>query len=125
MVLYVRSDFGNSDPGGASYGSDRLNLSSIHQLSTFQDAHITDRPCVNHSITSKMTSRIVATSRQTRFNPLVQGDASEVDLNDVNISVGEREILVDGRIRLKGGMKYGLIGRSAFSSRFTTRVARQ
>ena len=58
-----------------------------------------------------MTSRIVATSRQTRFNPLVQGDASEVDLNDVNIAIGEREILVDGRIRLKGGVRYGLIGR--------------
>ena len=58
-----------------------------------------------------MPSGIVATSRQTRFNPLVQGDASEVDLHDVNISIGEREILVDGRIRMKGGVKYGLIGR--------------
>lgn len=58
-----------------------------------------------------MTSRIVATSRQTRFNPLVQGDASEVDLNDVNIAIGEREILVDSRIRLKGGVRYGMIGR--------------
>jgi hypothetical protein len=56
-------------------------------------------------------SRIVATSRQTRFNPLVQGDASEVDLHDVNISVGEREILVDARVRLKSGIKYGMIGR--------------
>jgi ATP-binding cassette subfamily F protein 3 len=55
---------------------------------------------------------IVATSRQTRFNPLVQSDASEVDLNDVNISIGEKEILVDARIRLKNGVKYGLIGRS-------------
>ena len=63
------------------------------------------------------TSRIVATSRQTRFNPLVQSDASEVDLNDVNISIGEREILVDARIRLKNEVKYGLIGRSDF---FTT-----
>jgi ATP-binding cassette subfamily F protein 3 len=64
-----------------------------------------------------MTSRIVATSRQTRFNPLVQGDASEVDLNDVNIAIGEREILVDARIRLKSGVKYGLIGRWVFFSR--------
>jgi ATP-binding cassette subfamily F protein 3 len=63
-----------------------------------------------------MTSRIVATSRQTRFNPLVQGDASEVDLNDVNIAIGEREILVDARIRLKGGVRYGLIGRWVPSS---------
>ena len=55
---------------------------------------------------------MVATSRQTRFNPLVQGDASEVDLNDVDISIGEREILVDARIRLKSGIKYGLIGRN-------------
>lgn len=56
--------------------------------------------------------RVVATSRQTRFNPLVQGDASEVDLNDVNISIAEREILVDARVRLKNGIKYGLIGRN-------------
>jgi hypothetical protein len=68
--------------------------------------------CTKQRITQKsMTSRIVATSRQTRFNPLVQGDASEVDLNDVNIAIGEREILVDARIRLKSGVKYGLIGR--------------
>lgn len=57
-------------------------------------------------------SRITATSRQTRFNPLVQGDASEVDLNDVNVALGEREILVDARVRLKNGVKYGLIGRN-------------
>ena len=62
--------------------------------------------------TTSGSARIVATSRQTRFNPLVQGDASEVDLNDVDISIGEREILVDARIRLKNGIKYGLIGRN-------------
>lgn len=68
------------------------------------------------------TSRIVATSRQTRFNPLVQGDASEVDLNDVNISIGEKEILGDARIRLKNGVKYGLIGRSVFSGHVLTKL---
>lgn len=60
---------------------------------------------------SNKSPRIIATSRQTRFNPLVQGDAGEVDLHDVTVSVGERELLIDGRIRLKGGVKYGMIGR--------------
>lgn len=60
---------------------------------------------------SNKPPRIIATSRQTRFNPLVQGDAGEVDLHDVTVSVGERELLIDGRIRLKGGVKYGMIGR--------------
>lgn len=66
------------------------------------------------TMTANTVPRVVATSRQTRFNPLVQGDAGEVDLHDVTISVGERELLVDGRVRLKNGVKYGMIGRYAF-----------
>jgi hypothetical protein len=66
------------------------------------------------TMTANTVPRVVATSRQTRFNPLVQGDAGEVDLHDVTISVGERELLVDGRVRLKSGVKYGMIGRYAF-----------
>lgn len=62
--------------------------------------------------TSTSAPRIVAVSRQTRFNPLVQGDASEIDLNDVDITIAEREILVDARIRLKNGVRYGMIGRN-------------
>lgn len=93
-----------------SNGSDRLNL-LYPTLPNIDDAFKYNF-LIKHRITQKsMTSRIVATSRQTRFNPLVQGDASEVDLNDVNIAIGERDILVDGRIRLKGGVRYGLIGR--------------
>jgi hypothetical protein len=95
------------------HGSDRLDL--LYSTLLYIDDAYKYNACIKHRITQQsMTNRIVATSRQTRFNPLVQGDASEVDLNDVNIAIGEREILVDARIRLKGGVKYGLIGRWVF-----------
>ena len=52
---------------------------------------------------------ITATSQQTRFDPSVT-NASEIDLCDVDITVGEREILTSARVRLKSGTRYGLIG---------------
>jgi hypothetical protein len=104
--------FGISDPGGVDL-TVPTDLTDSFLSSCIDDARNNKeyRLFENTQNPSDMTSRIVATSRQTRFNPLIQGDASEVDLHDVNISVGEREILVDGRIRLKGGVKYGMIGR--------------
>lgn len=58
-----------------------------------------------------MTARIIATSRQTRFQP---GSASslEIDLNDVSISIGERELLSSAHLKLNKGIKYVLIGRN-------------
>lgn len=52
---------------------------------------------------------ITASSQQTRFDPDAS-DATEIDLCDVNIAIGDREILTDARLRLKAGLRYGLTG---------------
>ena len=56
-------------------------------------------------------SRIFATSQQTRFNPNAS-NATEIDLHDVTISIGERDVLNDARLRLKDGVRYGLVGKN-------------
>ena len=52
---------------------------------------------------------ITATSQQTRFDPDAT-NATEIDLRDVNIAIGDREILTDARLLLKSDTRYGLIG---------------
>lgn len=54
-------------------------------------------------------SDIIATSRQTRFDP-ANINVTEIDLHDVSISIGKTDVLKDARLRLKSGMRYGLVG---------------
>lgn len=51
---------------------------------------------------------IIATSQQTRFDPT---EASEIDLKQVNIAVGDRELLADAALKLKAGVRYAFVGR--------------
>ncbi|CAG8721939.1 2790_t:CDS:2, partial [Acaulospora morrowiae] len=56
---------------------------------------------------------IVAYSQQSRFHTeTLETLSKEVDLKDVNITVGHQELLVDSRLQLKTGVHYGLIGRN-------------
>ncbi len=56
--------------------------------------------------------KIVATSQQSRFHTETLDIASgEIDLKDVTIAVGERELLTDTRLKLKEGIRYALVGR--------------
>ncbi|CAG8572216.1 2439_t:CDS:2 [Funneliformis caledonium] len=58
-------------------------------------------------------SEIVAYSQQSRFHTeTLETLSKEVDLKDVNITVGHKELLVDARLQLKTGVHYGLIGRN-------------
>lgn len=53
----------------------------------------------------------------------------QIDLKDVNLSVGERHLLVDAHLRVKAGIKYGFVapngsGKSSECQRGTTPVGR-
>ena len=58
-------------------------------------------------------AHIEVTAQQSRFHSatLDFSGSTDVDLLDVTIVVGERELLSGARIRLQDGVKYGLIGR--------------
>ncbi|KEP47757.1 ATP-binding ABC transporter [Rhizoctonia solani 123E] len=66
------------------------------------------------SKSAKHTSgQIVATSQTSRFHvDTLTTLSKEIDLHQVNISIGTRDILVDAHLRLKTGVRYGLVGRN-------------
>lgn len=56
---------------------------------------------------------VTAYSQQSRFHSATVTTLSkDVDLRDVNLTIGERELLVDTRLWLKAGTHYGLVGRN-------------
>ncbi|CAG8447406.1 10997_t:CDS:2 [Ambispora gerdemannii] len=58
-------------------------------------------------------NEIFAYSQQSRFHTeTLETLSKEVDLKDVNITIGNKELLVDSRLQLKTGVNYGLIGRN-------------
>ncbi|KAG8714810.1 hypothetical protein FRC09_017225, partial [Ceratobasidium sp. 395] len=59
------------------------------------------------------TNQIVATSQTSRFHvDTLTTLSKEIDLKQVNISIGNRDILTDAHLRLKTGVRYGLVGRN-------------
>jgi ATP-binding cassette, subfamily F, member 3 len=62
--------------------------------------------------TTKIPS-ITAISQQSRFHTETLDTAvAEIDLKGVTISVGQRELIIDSRLKLKEGVHYALVGRS-------------
>jgi ATP-binding cassette subfamily F protein 3 len=56
---------------------------------------------------------IKATSQESRFHTeSITTSSKEIDLKDVNLFVGERQLLQDAHLRLKEGIHYGLVGRN-------------
>ena len=55
--------------------------------------------------------KIIATSQQSRFHTETLDTGIEVDLKDVTISIAERELITDSRLKLKEGVRYALVGR--------------
>ena len=57
---------------------------------------------------------ITATSQQSRFHTETLETACEdVDLKQLTVAVGDRELLADAHLRLTAGTRYGLLGRRA------------
>ncbi|KAF9491905.1 P-loop containing nucleoside triphosphate hydrolase protein [Pleurotus eryngii] len=63
------------------------------------------------TITSKIP-KIIATSQQSRFHSETLDTTTEVDLKGVNISIGDRELISDSKLRFKAGIRYALVGRN-------------
>lgn len=58
--------------------------------------------------------KIHAVSQQSRFHTETFDSAQgEIDLKGVTISIGDKELIVDSRLKLKPGVRYSLIGRYA------------
>lgn len=56
---------------------------------------------------------IRATSQESRFYTEYTTTATkEIDLKDVNLFVGEKQLLNDAHLRIKEGVKYGLVGKN-------------
>ncbi|PPQ64031.1 hypothetical protein CVT24_008844 [Panaeolus cyanescens] len=56
---------------------------------------------------------IVAYSQQSRFHrETFDANNTDIDLKDVNITVNDKEILVDAHLRLKPGVRYGMVGQN-------------
>ena len=56
---------------------------------------------------------IVAYSQQSRFHrETFDANSTEIDLKGVNVSVNNRELLVDAHLRLKSGVRYGMVGQN-------------
>ncbi|KAI9496993.1 P-loop containing nucleoside triphosphate hydrolase protein [Zychaea mexicana] len=56
---------------------------------------------------------IVATSQQSRFHTeTLETSSAEIDLPGVNISVNMNDLLVDAHLKLKEGIRYGLVGQN-------------
>ncbi|KAG9220476.1 hypothetical protein CCMSSC00406_0003932 [Pleurotus cornucopiae] len=63
------------------------------------------------TIASKIP-KIIATSQQSRFHSETLDTTTEVDLKGVNISIGDRELISDSKLRFKAGIRYALVGRN-------------
>lgn len=55
--------------------------------------------------------QIVCSAQQSRFHDATLQSSPEIDLKDVTISIGERDLLAGAHLRLKTGVRYGLVGR--------------
>jgi ATP-binding cassette subfamily F protein 3 len=57
-------------------------------------------------------AQVIATSQQSRFHSETL-DIPEVDLAGVNLAVGDKELLVDAKLKFKTRVRYALVGRYA------------
>jgi len=65
------------------------------------------------SIQAQGEAEIVAYSEQSRFHSeSFDANHTDIDIKGVNISIGAKDILVDAHLRLKTGVKYGMVGQN-------------
>ncbi|KAJ8592908.1 P-loop containing nucleoside triphosphate hydrolase protein [Rhizopogon salebrosus TDB-379] len=62
---------------------------------------------------AEVESKIVATSQQSRFHrETLLTSSKDIDMHTVNITVNNLDLLVDAHLRLKEGVRYGLVGQN-------------
>jgi len=57
-------------------------------------------------------SKIVVTAQQSRFHEIDDPASKDIEINDLSITVGKREILQHTRLVLKSGLRYVFLGRN-------------
>lgn len=57
-------------------------------------------------------SSIVVTAQQSRFHEVEDPASRDIEVNDLSITVGKREILQHTRLVLKAGLRYVFLGRN-------------
>lgn len=55
---------------------------------------------------------IHCSSQQSRFHTETLDTSREIDLKEVSVAIGERELLSGAHLRLKDGTRYALVGRN-------------
>jgi len=57
-------------------------------------------------------SKIIVTAQQSRFHEVEDPASKDIEVNDLSITVGKREILQHTRLVLKAGLRYVFVGRN-------------
>ncbi|TPX32529.1 hypothetical protein SmJEL517_g04365 [Synchytrium microbalum] len=100
----------NSKPTSTFKTNDRLQRRKNAIASKMQPS--TPQPTASEQ-SSASARNIVAISQQSRFYlDTVETLSNDVDMKCIQLSVNERELLVDANLRLFAGVKYGLVGRN-------------
>ena len=65
------------------------------------------------SLLAEVEPKILATSQQSRFHrETLETSSKDIDMHTVNITVNNLDLLVDAHLRLKEGVRYGLVGQN-------------
>ncbi|KAF8961954.1 P-loop containing nucleoside triphosphate hydrolase protein [Flammula alnicola] len=68
---------------------------------------------VGPSAPSNSAVELVAYSQQSRFHrETFDASSIDIDIKGVNVSVNNKELLVDAHLRLKPGVRYGMVGQN-------------
>ncbi|EGN95068.1 hypothetical protein SERLA73DRAFT_113824 [Serpula lacrymans var. lacrymans S7.3] len=75
--------------------------------------HTQKKAATDESVITGVEPTIIASSQQSRFHrETLETSSKDIDLADVNISVNQLDLLVDAHLKLKEGVRYGLIGQN-------------
>ncbi|TDL18835.1 P-loop containing nucleoside triphosphate hydrolase protein [Rickenella mellea] len=110
--LSLSTDDVGADQSLSDKGKDSVGAKSVKDKSTSAD-----KKKVKEKVKEKETKtngpEITATSQTSRFHvDTLSTLSTEIDLKQVNISVGLTDLLVDAHLRLKAGVHYALVGRN-------------
>lgn len=74
------------------------------------------KPAPNSSSSVPAEPALVVTSQQSRFHTASEASESfttkDLDIQTLNIAIGNKEILVDATLKLQYGVRYALVGRN-------------
>jgi len=59
-----------------------------------------------------MEPKVVVTAQQSRFHEIDDPTSKDIEINDLSITIGKREILQHARLVLKAGLRYVFAGRN-------------